>query len=309
LEGLHGLGHRGVNSLKAQVSRHGLYIRDLHRKTSEVCARCIPCLTGKSVHGGPSRTHVLSSDTPFDVVSIDYVTINDGLKILVMVDHCTSFVDAVPVSEMSGPETMRALKQMLFRWSLPSCLISDNGKSFLYEPLQVWFKSKGIAHRTTPIYSPESNGKCERTIRSLCDSLRIKFLALKSEWISVFDVLLEVLHSLNTSPKEGCDSCPKDLVVTFKERCPLLVTPVPVDKDRKFKGKFSVGQKVLLKTNTPFLDHLDPRFDTTGTVTAHVADYIYEVSREGNESSSPLKYREDRLRAFPDSPHIKVLLV
>lgn len=51
-------------------------------------------------------------------------------------------------------------------------LRSDNASELLSNRFQNWLRERGIQHETSPVYSPESNGKAERILQTLMNTTR-----------------------------------------------------------------------------------------------------------------------------------------
>ena len=287
---LHDLSHQGKNALISLCKHYNLLIPHLDQISSKIVSECDACNRGKSSYGGPPYGHLPKPSVPFTIVAMDFLTIND-LKLLVMVDLTSSFIDVNPVDDMSGPNTLSAIKSLFYRWGFPSALLTDNGKSFIFDPLQQWLKSVGITSLLTPLYSPQSNGKCERAVRSVLDSIRITFLNKRLSSIPIFDILPEILYGLNSVPKSNDTLSPRDYIFCYRERCPFIQTMAPANQN--FKGNFKIGEKVLLKSTTPNLSKLEPRFDDLGTISEHIANYVYKITRDDGRI---VKFRENKIR-------------
>ena len=297
LQHLHSLGHHGSRALCSLVTRYNFFIPNLPELAAQIISNCDACSRGKSCHGGPPREKLPKPSVPFTVIALDYLTINDTLKLLVMVDLTSGFTDTIPVSEATGYSTLSAIQTLFFRWGFPSAILTDNGKSFIFDPLQSWLKSVGVTSLLTPLYSPQSNGKCEQAVRSVMDSIRITFFAKRLSSIPIVEILPEILFGLNSIPKSGDQLAPRDYIFYYRERCPYISNPV--NSSRKFKGNFKVGDKVFLKSATPFPSKLDPRFDEGGVITEHVANYTYLIQKADKRF---VKYREDKIRHKSSAP-------
>ncbi len=127
---------------------------------TKINLECDSCNRGKSPYGGPPRRNLQIPSIPFTIVALDFPTISDQVKLLVMVDLTSTYIDVISVNEMSGINTLSAIKTLFYRWGFLSAVLTDVGKSFLSDPLQQWFKSVNVTSLLTPLYSPQSNGVC-----------------------------------------------------------------------------------------------------------------------------------------------------
>jgi hypothetical protein len=292
IQHIHDLGHRGIKAMSSLCRRFNFYVPNFSEIAAKITSQCDACNRGKSCHGGPPRGKLPKPSIPFTICALDFLTINDTLKLLVLVDLTSGFIDAIPISEMTGFNTLNAIRCFFYRWGFPSAILTDNGKSFIFDPLQTWLKTVGVTSLLTPLYSPQSNGKCEQAVRSVMDSIRITFLDKRLASIPVIEILPEILYALNSVSRNGDPLAPKDYIFCYKERCPFADTS-KTSRSETFKGNFKVGDSVLLKVTNPNLSKLDPRFEESGTILEHVGNYVYLICKTDGRK---VKYREDKLR-------------
>lgn len=77
----------------------------------------------------------------------------------------------------SKDESAAALKDMIAQMEKTTgCLVKrlrgDNETEALRKTFQAWLHEKGITHKTSPAYSPESNGKAERVQQTITTPTR-----------------------------------------------------------------------------------------------------------------------------------------
>jgi hypothetical protein len=292
------MAHRGPKALRHLCERYNFYVPNLKELSSKVTTECEACIRGKSSYGGPPRGNLPKPSIPFTIMALDFLTINDSLKLLVMVDLTSGFIDSIPVSDMSGYTTLSAIKSLFYRWGFPSAILTDNGKSFMYDKLQSWLRSSGVKSLLTPLYSPQSNGACERAVRSVMESIRITFLSKRLSSIPIIDILPEILYGLNSIPKNKDSLAPRDYIFCFRERCPFVDNSNFPPSSKTFKGRFKTGDHILIKSTSTNLTKLEPRFDDEGVISSHIGNYIYQILLPNGKT---VKFREDKLRLHPTS--------
>src|SRR5678815_5424740 len=115
----------------------------------------------------------------FELVVIDCVslpvTASEYVGMVVMMDHKSKIVYAVPVKNKTSMNVAKVVREVLS----PMCvcklkrMLSDNGPEFVGQAFEQMLSDWGIEHvRMTP-YMPSLNGLAERTIRMLSEMLRM----------------------------------------------------------------------------------------------------------------------------------------
>ena len=141
---------------------------------------------------GEDRVHelhvaLLESKQPLELLGIDFLTIErskSGIEnVLVVTDHFTRYLVAIPTRNQTTNTTARALfNAFLIHYGFPARLRTDQGRNFqskvIKELCDLATTSKS---RTTP-YHPPGNGLCERFNRTLLNMLgTISYITGKSK--------------------------------------------------------------------------------------------------------------------------------
>ena len=83
-------------------------------------------------------------------------------------DRSTNWIEAVPIDAPSAKETADAfVKTWISRFGVPLYVVSDQGKNFESELFNHLAKTIGFHRIRTTAYHPQSNGKVERSHRTL----------------------------------------------------------------------------------------------------------------------------------------------
>lgn len=182
---------------------------------------CPACMMAKSTHHVPKPTHHTSqnrhpateSTTPHNRRRLD----------LIYSDLCGPF----PIPSLGGSiyyisfiddVTRVTWVQFLKRKSDASTIIknftlemetqydahikafqTDNGGEYINHDLLAFFKSKGIKHRLTPPYSPESNGVAERLNRTIGEALRAMLIPMDNKRLWA-EACLHFVYTRNRTP-------------------------------------------------------------------------------------------------------------
>ncbi len=301
LRNLHQHGHGGINDLVYKVNRYDFYFPTLRSRCEEVVKSCVGCRLGKVGYGVPKLSHLPSSSVPFEFISVDAVKIDDNNILFLIVDMATSFLNAYHFTSFGGKEVLRSLENHGNLFGFPNRILSDNGREYSFGPISDWTHLHGVCWMYTGVYHPQSNGKVERNSRTVTEALRATLLAEFSGHsdrdIDMFtfiqDNLSVVLSRINSTPKGSSDQSPRDLVFSYKEKCPVLPSIPSTQIRPDYKGKFKVGDRVLYRVQLPD-SKMSSRFSSPSTVVDVVGNYLYEIVSD-ESTGSPLRIREDRL--------------
>ncbi|GAA5992989.1 hypothetical protein JCM11641_006344 [Rhodosporidiobolus odoratus] len=112
---------------------------------------------------------------PMQLLSMDYFSLPKAGKfksVLVIVNYFTRYTWAYKFhGEGTGKKTLEALSDIIHHFGHPQLLLSDNGAHLNNTLVNEWCKENSIARRTTPTYSPNSNGLVERANQSILNAL------------------------------------------------------------------------------------------------------------------------------------------
>jgi hypothetical protein len=139
---------------------------------------------------------------------------------------------------------------------------------------------------STPMYSPQSNGDCERSVRSLSDGLRAEVLSGLSGKFSLFELLKLVQYRINR--QNGAF----EKIFLYSDPCPLLKSTVP---EIQYQGDLPIGAPVLLKVEKG--QRLYPLFkDYNLEVKSLCGHHVYLLKSSITGETYPFKVRRDRIK-------------
>ena len=296
---VHQMGHGGRKATLDLLERFSFYVKNAGEVVQQVCDECMGCLQGKSQSTRTARGRLPEGKQPFEFCSIDLGQLSKTFSLVVVRDHFTKYVEADVLQREDAESVTRALDGIFSRMGYPSHILSDNGKVFSSAIVRKWAEDHGVSWHFTPVYSPQSNGGAERTIRSIKEGIRATLSSNPQGGRNMFDIsiaLNQVIYRLNASRK-GDGLTARDLIFSYKEKCPFL----PGDSSGEridFKGKMRPGDIVLIKEVHPN-GGLGRRFKQKGVVVRHVGNYRYEIHKEDSKQGSLEYIREDRLKKVP----------
>ncbi|KAH9264425.1 hypothetical protein BASA83_012125 [Batrachochytrium salamandrivorans] len=104
---------------------------------------------------------------PFERWGIDFygpmVETKSGNKYLITcIDYATRWIIAKPVKDMTEGTVAKFLYELMMTYGAPFEIISDRGKSFLAEGIDLFERQNAIRHMATTPYHPQTNGMVER---------------------------------------------------------------------------------------------------------------------------------------------------
>src|SRR3954467_14890519 len=120
---------------------------------------------------------------------------------LVAVDKFTKWIEAVPITSSTALTVVNFIKSIIFRFSVPHNIITDNGINFTAAEFQNFCKELGIKINYASVAHPQSNGQVEKANGLVCGGIKKRILApLEQAADTWVEELPAVLWSLRTTP-------------------------------------------------------------------------------------------------------------
>jgi len=216
-------GHNGMSKTVA-ILRRRFFWRHMRRTVAKFINGCLQCATVKqSVPGHHGMLQHIVATRPFEIVSLDLIqslkeTPRGNKHILVMVDHFTNWVEAVPVPDMSAATISEAFyEHIICRHSAPDVIVTDQGKQFMDALFKHLNRQMSIKQRRTTPYHPQTNTKAERFNKSLIRGIACFANAQQSDW----DLLIpSYLLAYRSSVIDGLGESPFFLLYGRDPRLP-----------------------------------------------------------------------------------------
>ncbi|KAH9263206.1 hypothetical protein BASA83_013446 [Batrachochytrium salamandrivorans] len=142
----------------------------MKKDLKDYIARCPECQLDQSASGVHSPLPIRPVPPvalPFERWGIDFygpmVETKSGNKYLITcIDYATRWVLAKPVKDMTESAVSAFLYELMMTYGAPFEIISDRGKSFLAEGIDLFERENRIRHLATTPYHPQTNGMVER---------------------------------------------------------------------------------------------------------------------------------------------------
>ena len=171
------LGHAGNRKVLRKLQQY--YRWPSMWKTGQInYQKCGLCRVHSERHIHPKPTSMPIAQLPGDLVATDIVgpftTSPKGNRyLLTVLDHATAWLEAYPLPTKSAESVVSALhREYLPRFGAPRVLLTDQGQEFQAAHFKDYMRSLGVELRRTTSYHPQTNGRIERTHRTIKQILR-----------------------------------------------------------------------------------------------------------------------------------------
>jgi site-specific DNA-cytosine methylase len=167
-----GTSHSGGTDMYEQM-RSNYYWDGMSTECDAFVAACKTCGERRSQAPiGAAAATAPTPDYPFQVVHIDHKSglpmSNGYTSVLVVVCALTRFTIYIPVRDLRGTTSLRALIDDVFSiFGVPLVIISDNGKSFANHLMTAAEKLYGYRQIFVMPHTPQANGLAEAAVKKL----------------------------------------------------------------------------------------------------------------------------------------------
>jgi hypothetical protein len=121
---------------------------------------------------------------------------------LVLVDHYSKWVTAVPIKNKSGETILKAFHDQIFPSliRIPTNILTENGPEFTCTKFSEFLMQSNVNHKLTTPYCPSSNGAIERVNRTIKNFLR-SLVSDGVPWdVALPKALIVYNHTLHSIP-------------------------------------------------------------------------------------------------------------
>lgn len=229
-------GHLGIERCKRRA-RHVMFWAGMSRDIERVVRECVTC---ERHAPAPRREPLL----PHAVPQVPWLKVGSDIfeyakkYYLILVDYFSNFVEVNELNRINSRSVIKAMKEQFGRHGIPAELVTDNAMAYSSNEFQAFLKAWDIKHITSSPLYPASNGKSERSVRT------VKAL-LKKSIDSGKDFDLALLN-FRTTPRENMDS-PAQILMgrRLNTRLPTYHTLLgqPVDRQKNHNALLEQQQK------------------------------------------------------------------
>ena len=215
------LGHLGYDNLAKLVKDQmvkGINVTSEAFKAAkeEVCESCILA----KQHRLPFPTSESDSKQLLELVHMDLcgpmpkISLGGSKYLATFLDDYSKYSVVVPIRQKSdmpriATETFIMLENQTGKKL--RAVRTDNGKEYVNQQLEHYFKSKGVIPQTTNPYTPEQNGAAERLNRTLMEKVRAMLITTKLPESLWAEAAVTANYVRNRSPTSTRDKTPWEL--------------------------------------------------------------------------------------------------
>lgn len=230
---------------------------------------CSRCVHRKSQTNQIAPLVNINTTYPLELVCMDYVTLEKSSggyqHMLIITDHFTRYVQAVPTRNMTARTTAEALlKNFIFHYGYPNRLHSDQGANFTGKIIHEICKITGTKKSRTSPYHPMGNGMTERFNRTLFDMLGTLDPDKKTKWK---EYVAPLVSAYNCTRHESTGQTPYFLMFGRHPR-------IPIDLALNVSGKD-------FKSLNDYVKNLKTRMKDAFRIAKDVADRARKKQKEG----------------------------
>ena len=176
------MGHQAIDKVQQKIL-HRFDWPGLRKACERWLNACLSCLQVKDPRKIKLPLKTVESSDIDEVVQIDHqkicMTDTGYNQILVIIEHITKLVEAVPCQTASAEETC---DHLITHWISRYGFQSDNGKAFVGDLTKELMRRSHIVQALSTTYHPQTNGSVERQNRTLVNMFRVYCSRYMTDW-------------------------------------------------------------------------------------------------------------------------------
>src|SRR5215469_11672688 len=254
----HQYAHIGGNKLRKLIGKY-VWHPTIYRFCTDIATSCYHCQRAKisNVIYAPPTLKIQTSQ-PFEMVAMDLLSLPKTSKgntyALIMVDHCSKWVAAVPLKDKKVHSVVNAFQHSVLPYlpRIPLSMLSDNGREFIGPEFESLLSSYKIQHILTTPYSSSSNGVVERINRTILQFLRLSLTNFYNWDNELSKVVIIYNHTYHVS----IEMMPCEYIMT-QSHVSQAGLPCKVQEEKYWEEghanfeNFEVGRLIGLKLQLP----------------------------------------------------------
>ena len=121
--------------------------------------------------------------------------------LLVAIDKFTKLIEAKPITNIRSKEAVKFFLDIIYRFSVPNCIITDHGTNFTGKKFLDFSNGYGIRIDWASVGHPHTNGQVERANGIVLEGLKPHIFDRLNKYIERWVAeVLAILWSLRTTP-------------------------------------------------------------------------------------------------------------
>lgn len=202
--------HPGMTTMKFLL-RQGVWWPGIDKDIEDFVKSCPECQLITPSQNPLPISHKNLPKNVWEHISMDFSTasLTSDWKALVLTDHYSRFLVAVPMTKTDTEAVKKVLKRVLQTYYVPKTILADNGPPFNSEELKRWlYEEWGIELQSATPLNPTENGLCERSMSGINKMTVIAKLD-KKNWN---EALSDYVAAYNTWPHHVTKIPPAELM-------------------------------------------------------------------------------------------------
>ena len=198
LEEAHAAGHYGEKVMYGIIDKRGYWWPHMRADIRNIISDCRDCQRFTYKREGFHPSQSVNAEHPGDHLQIDLAQFPESMDgyvyCLVLVDVFTGFVFLKPLKDKEAPTVARAIWEIICIIGIPKIIQCDNGTEFANKILQCLCRLTGIDRRYIAPYNPRADGKVERTVKTVKDTI-VKLLHGASALWPLFIPFVQLVYN------------------------------------------------------------------------------------------------------------------
>ncbi|XP_011858785.1 PREDICTED: uncharacterized protein K02A2.6-like [Vollenhovia emeryi] len=193
------------------LARSHVWWYKIDNDIEKLVANCNDC---NAFRNEPTKvTHIWEPCTvPFERVHIDFAGPFLGHYFFILVDAFSKWPEVHIVKDMTARTTINLCRQIFATFGLPSCIVSDNGRTFISKEFRDFLQRNGIAQKLTAPYHPATNGQAERYVQIFKNALK----KMRANTSNVQTLVPRILLQYRTTIHAATGKTPAELLFLRK---------------------------------------------------------------------------------------------
>ncbi|KAH6572740.1 hypothetical protein BASA60_006414 [Batrachochytrium salamandrivorans] len=238
------------------------------RTSKDFISRCPQCQLNQSASGIHSPLPIRPVPPvalPFERWGIDFygpmAETKSGNKYLITcIDYATRWVLAKPVKDMTESAVAAFLYELMMTYGAPFEIISDRGKSFLAEGIDLFERENKIRHLATTPYHPQTNGMVERMHAMLGHGLTTLVHGKRDRWDEYLPQVLLALRTRTHATPPRNTLAPLDEIERMEENSEFIARNLEEVGPSKIRCQCSNQGTVRSNAETWWFDENTPDY-------------------------------------------------
>jgi hypothetical protein len=202
--------HSSSCTLVGKAFRHGFYWPTALQDATELVKSCEACqFHAKQIHTPAQALQMIPPSWPFVVRGVDILgpfprAVGGYHFLFVAIDKFTKWPEATPVVSITQGVVVAFLMSIVYRFGVPSRIITDNRTQFKSRLFQEYCEGIGTQFCFASVAHPRSNGQAERANTKILRGLKTRtYDYLKMHGANWVNELPSVLWGNQTTPSRA----------------------------------------------------------------------------------------------------------